>query len=326
MPGGRPSRIEVYTRLSTQIDELWQTLGGLPRPFEARDVWEGIWYAEAHHSTAIEGNTLRQSQVEELLRTGQAVGDKQLSEYLEVKGYADAARWVYEQAVSLGTADESITMQDVRETHHRAMAPLWETLPPRGALPGEGPGNFRQSEIARFSSGMKPPINTLVHPLVERWVSEANGLTGNSDTFIEQLATLHARFERIHPFFDGNGRTGRLLLNLQLVRLGYPPAIIYSSGRPVYLRALRAADRGDHGPLGEFLARAVLDNLHKFIVPAVAGPARLVPLAALANEEIKATALRIAAYRGKLDAIKGADGQWRSSRNKVDEYLATRWQ
>ena len=73
-------------------------MGGLPSPAEASDIWEGIWFAEAHHSTAIEGNTLVYRQVEELLRHGRAIGDKELREYMEVKGYADAAEWVYGQA------------------------------------------------------------------------------------------------------------------------------------------------------------------------------------------------------------------------------------
>ena len=93
-------------------------------------------------------------------------------------------------------------------------------------------------------------------------------------------------YERIHPFLDGNGRAGRLLLNLVLVRLGYAPAIIYTRDRTRYLAALRSGDRGDPGPLGEMLARAVLDNLYRFIVPAVAGPNRLVPLAALATPKM----------------------------------------
>jgi hypothetical protein len=132
-------------------------------------------------------------------------------------------------------------------------------------------------------------------------------------------------FEQIHPFLDGNGRTGRLILNLLLVRLGYPPAIIYKNQRTTYLKALRRADQGEPGALGEFLARAILDNLYKFIVPAVAGPARLVPITALASKKVSANALRAAAVRGRLQATKGPDGQWRSTRNWVNRYLSSRY-
>ena len=116
-----------------------------------------------------------------------------------------------------------------------------------------------------------------------------------------------------------------MVLNLLLVRLGYPPAIIYKGERATYLRGLQRADNGECGQLGEFLARAILDNLYKFVVPAVAGPARLVPLAALADQRISATALRTAANRGRLEAVRGADNQWRSSRNWVDTYLQDRY-
>jgi Fic/DOC family len=135
---------------------------------------------------------------------------------------------------------------------------------------------------------------------------------------------VHNEFERIHPFLDGNGRTGRLVLNLLLVRLGHPPAIIYKQQRTAYLKALRKADAGEAGQLGELIARAILDNLYKLVVPAVAGPARLVPLAALGTKAVSHDALRTAAARGSLQATKGSDGQWRSCRRWVDEYVATR--
>ena len=67
-------------------------MGGLPNRLEASDIWRGIWFEEAHHSTAIEGNTLVLKQVEALLAEGRAVGDKQLAEYMEVRGYANARR------------------------------------------------------------------------------------------------------------------------------------------------------------------------------------------------------------------------------------------
>ncbi|MDT5346895.1 MAG: hypothetical protein QOH91_182, partial [Mycobacterium sp.] len=75
---GRPARSAVYNRLDTQISELWNRLGGLPSPLEAAGIWKDIWTAEAHHSTAIEGNTLVISEVQKLLDEGRAVGAKQL--------------------------------------------------------------------------------------------------------------------------------------------------------------------------------------------------------------------------------------------------------
>ena len=150
-----------------------------------------------------------------------------------------------------------------------------------------------------------------------------NNLREPSDVaFPERLARVHNDFERIHPFLDGNGRTGRLLLNLLLVRLGYPPAIVFKNERTKYLDAMRKADRGDDGPLGELIARAVTNNLYRFVVPAVAGPARLVPLASLVDEKsgVTATALRAAAERGRLRARKSENGTWLSSKKWVADY------
>jgi hypothetical protein len=189
----------------------------------------------------------------------------------------------------------------------------------------ERPGSFREHDIAPFPGGMTPPPWPDVPPEIRSWLRGLNKVA-SADRAIEALALSHSQFERIHPFLDGNGRTGRLLLNLVLVRLGYAPAVIYKRDRTRYLQALRAADTGDPGPLGEMLARAVLDNLYRFVVPAVAGPNRLVPLAALATKTLSEGALRVAANRGRLRAQKGPDGQWRSTRGWVDEYVATRHQ
>ena len=116
------------------------------------------------------------------------------------------------------------------------------------------------------------------------------------------------------------------MLNLILVRLGYPPVVIYKRDRSKYLRALQKVDDGYSSPLGEMLARAILHSLYRFVLPAVAGPARLVPLEALATPELNAAALRGAAGRGRLQATRGSDGRWRSSKSWVEEYKESRYQ
>lgn len=164
----------------------------------------------------------------------------------------------------------------------------------------------------------------LVAAEIASWVGDVNQLRGRTTGMVSKLARVHCRLEQIHPFLERAGRAGRLVLNLILVRHGYPSAIIFKRDRDAYLRALRRADAGERGQLAEMIARAVIDSLYRFVVPAVAGPSRIVPLAALETEDITASALRVAAGRGRLKATRGADGGWRSSRHWVEEYLAGR--
>lgn len=326
---GRPSRKEILDLLDASVQDLRERFGGLPRPEEAAGIWRDIWVHEAHNSTAIEGNTLVLREVETLLQRGRAVGSKELKDYLEVQGYAAAAQWVYSQALAPGhePRGDLVTVTEVRQVHQLAMTPVWGVAPHPDAGPAEGPGSFRLHDIHPFGGGMTPPAHPLVPARLRDWLDALAAVgTGTGAHTISQLAQAHAAFERVHPFLDGNGRTGRLVLNLALVRLGYPPAIVQKRDRTRYLRALDKADNQQPGALTELMARSVLDNLHRFIVPGLAGPHRLVALEALTREGVTAIGLRNAASRGRLQAVKGSDGRWRSSVVWVDAYLATKHQ
>ncbi len=325
MARGRPSRQTIYSQLDDAIEDLRSRMGGLPSPAEAEEIWDDLWHQEAHHSTALEGNTLILNEVRKLLDEGRAVGSKELKEYMEVIGYGAAAKWVYGQAMEPGdwTTGDLLSLQEVRTVHYEAMTPVWNVAPHPHATPAETPGNWRRHDIQPFPEGMTPPPFPEVEHRMADWVAQVNQLRDSSEKpFAERLAKVHNGFEKIHPYLDGNGRTGRLLLNLLLVRLGYPPAIVFKNERTKYLKVMRKADNGEHGPLGELIARAVTNNLYRFVVPAVAGPARLVPLASLVDAKagITATALRAAAERGRLRAQKTDSGAWLSSKNWVAEY------
>jgi len=343
---GRPSRSAVFDRLNRSVSELYATVGRLPEPIEGEGIWEGIWYEETHNSTALEGNTLILREVKTLLEEGRAVGDKELREYLEVQGYAEAAQWVYGRAFEVPVHDAFdevmgplISLRELREIHRRTVEPVWRHFPPADHDAGEGPGSYRRHDIEPFPSGMQPPPWPDVAPQMTDWEREANEMIGYYTEWLDQdspidradpathpiakLAHLHAHFERIHPFRDGNGRAGRLALNLMLVRMFYPPAIVYKRDRPKYLRGLERADRGDPCPLGELLARTLIHGIDRFLLPSLAGPQRLVPMSALADRDLSPIALRRAAERGRLRAQRRND-QWYSTRKWVDEYKASR--
>lgn len=299
-------------------------MGGLPSLDEAKGIWEEIWQEEAHHSTAMEGNTLGTREVQLLLFEGRAVGSKELKEYLEVQGYADAAYWVYGQAVKGHAGFAELTIAEICEIHQRVVSPVWQFFPPPHLDRRDRPGHYRHTNVEALRPGLVPVDWPLVPPLMTDWVDNANGIIERDTQIIEDFAELHASFERIHPFNDGNGRVGRLLLNLLLVRFGYPPAVIHKRDRGRYLDGLRRADEGDPGLLGEVLARSVKNGIDQFLIPKLAGPHRYVPIASLTDMGFSHNALILAAKRGRLEAAQ-KNGQWYSSRKAVEDYIKSRY-
>ncbi len=321
---GRPSRAFILEQVTLGLRDLAKT-GGLPSPTESAEIWRHIWHEEAHNSTALEGNTLILREVKHLLDEGRPVGNKEMKEYLEVLSYGQAAEWVYSQAITPGSwgASGVISQTEIRHIHEMTVEPVWRFFPPDDLDPEEGPGKFRRHDIGAFPEGMTPPPFTEVDALVTDWLKLANDARSDGEHPLVHIARLHATYEQVHPFRDGNGRTGRLILNLILVRMGYPPAIIRKAQREKYLGAIRRADRGEFLPLAELIARSVKDSLDRFLLPGLAGPNRLLPLSALATTKHTAAALRKAAERGRLNYQRDETGRLYSMKKWVDDYGKT---
>jgi Fic family protein len=319
---GRPGTDQVLQKLDQAVQVLHQRLGGLPDSPEADNIWKNIWLEETHHSTALEGNTLTSRELYYLVELGVARGNKELRHYLEAEGYATAAHWVYEEAVTaFKQRGFNFSMAHVRHAHILLIRPLWDVRHP---VSGDRPGEFRHAPAIIAGSPVKPVPAGEVADRMEQWVARVTAGSQRAHP-VAWAAELHADFEIIHPFADGNGRTGRLLMNYILIAHGYPPSIILKSQRSRYIGALEQAQlRNNYLGIVDLVARSVLENLNKLLLPYVATESDLVPLAVLGKESgYQASYLRGLAQTGKLRAVK-AGNIWFSSQQWFDEYLESR--
>jgi Fic family protein len=331
---GRPAINTLFKQFAKCQVNL-EHFGGLPSLNKASKIWDEIWFIEAHNSTGLEGNTLVLSEVKALLKRNVNIGGKKTADYLEVIGYGQAAKWVYTQAKepqSYAPDKDIITQTEIRNIHYILLKAIWEVAPHKNALPEENPGSYRKHDILPFPKGMTPPSFMEIDAQMTDFIRDTNRICSdilmkkiNSENIPLILAEIHCSFEKIHPFLDGNGRTGRLILNLILVRLGFPPCIILKSRRKRYLEAMDLADKKNYKPLAEILSRGILDNVHRFIIPEYMKEKDLVSLQSLVNKEFTYSALRQAASRGKLNVKIGEDGTYYSTPASLEEYKNNRY-
>jgi len=167
---------------------------------------------------------------------------------------------------------------------------------------------------------LTPPSAARVPNLMKEWVEWMEG-PGLRYEPIVRAAIAHHGFEAVHPFEDGNGRTGRLLLNLMLMRTGYPPALLLRDWRVGYIQGLAQADTGNYRPLANLIGRAVEGGLDLYLGACVAEEdAEYLPLSDLAQLTGYAAAhLGWLIRQGRLEAVKRG-GRWYSTLAAVERY------
>lgn len=266
-------------------------------------VWKRTGALNTWGTNAIEGNTLTWEDVEKLLIERKGVADRPVPDILETIHHEEAFRGL------LKRLDAPIRIVTALELHDEVF---------KGIKPDAG--QWRRVSVSIGGSKHRPPRPEQVVPEMAHWEREYSDRDLAGEEVFTLGAWMHHRFEAIHPFSDGNGRIGRLLLNLHLLKHNWPPVHILPPDRDRYMRCMEAAHGEGAGMLEGFLlecmARSLLDILDQVGTKQDAlGPLKV--LAKGGPYSPKYLALR--ASQGVLPALK-VGGAWRTSERALRLY------
>lgn len=301
------------TRLLTRLQQKKAALDAL-RPLPPAVVSrlnEQLTVEWIYNSNAIEGSTLTLRETQLVLETGLTIGGKSLREHLEVINHQQAIQYVE----ALANSTEPLTLFHVRQIHRLVMV----------RIDDDNAGQYRTLPVRIAGAAHQPPEAWRVPELMESWREWLQTEAANLHP-IEQAALAQHRLVNIHPFLDGNGRTARLVMNLALLRHGYPPTIILRVNRRQYYRALAQADAGQPAVLVNFVGRAVERSLTLFLEACTPQTAPTPPeddwlplREAAVGTPYSQEYLSLLARKGRLEAVKRGRN-WYTTRRAVETY------
>jgi Fic family protein len=303
-------------KLTTRIDQKLERLQTLrPLPSSAvQKLQEHFEIEMTYNSNAIEGNSLTLKETFLVINEGLTIKGKPLKDHLEAKDHHEALEMVYE----LISHDVKPTVSEhlIRTLHQLVVKKTDE----------EFAGKYRTSNVYIGGAEHTPPDALQVPSDMKKlmgWFAKEHKVMHP----IELAALLHHKFVYIHPFFDGNGRTARLLMNIAIMRAGYPLAVILKNDRQKYYRALQAADKGNPLALVKFVAQGVersLDIYLKTLLPSTQGKENYLPLSEISKDTSYSTKyLNLLARQGKLEAHKEGRN-WLTSKEALQRYIEGR--
>lgn len=240
---------EQYAALFTSIDEMKAELDRR-RPLtagELKRLQDEFLVEFTYNSNAIEGNTLTLQETA-LALEGVTIDKKPLKDHLEAVGHRDAFLYV----VSLVSEKIPISERIIREIHSLVLMDR-----------PEDKGVYRRIPVKIMGAYHEPPQPYLVPVQMERLVAD---LSKNNRHPIETAALFHLNFEGIHPFIDGNGRTGRLILNLMLMQADYPPIDVKFADRRKYYTCFDSYYRDNYAsPMVNMVGEYVKERLSQYL-------------------------------------------------------------
>ncbi len=304
------------SQLQKRIDEKFDRLQKL-RPLLAdkvKKLREQFAIEMTYNSNAIEGNSLTLKETFFVISEGITIKGKPLKDHLEAKDHQEALEYLY------GLADQK-NQNDILETTIRNLQKLVVKETASNIA-----GSYRDGNVIITGANYWPPDAFEVPNLMRSAMNWIN--FGKENLHPVELAALaHHKIVFIHPFFDGNGRTARLLMNLLLMRAGYPLAVVLKNDRKKYYQTLAQADKENLAPFVDFIARAVersLDIYLSVLAPATSRAQKYLLLSEIAKSTpYSEKYLNLLARQGKIDAHK--DGRnWRVSLESVNEYIKNR--
>jgi Fic family protein len=238
----------IAPSLEARVMEKFRRLDSLrPLPETAvKKLKEKFEIDMTYNSNAIEGNRLTLRETWLVLRKGVTISGKSLGEHLEAKNHLEALRHLFE----LVQTKRQINEKDILNLHKMVMSKTDDSIA----------GTYRAQQVFIEGAAHVPPppnkVRELMKNAIKEMASEAKGVNA-----IKSASRIHHLITWIHPFTDGNGRMARLLLNLRLMRGGFPPIVLRKTKRKSYYSALEMADDGDLYPITSLIAEEVERSL-----------------------------------------------------------------
>ena len=290
--------------------QVLQTSRPLPN-IALHKIRESLSIEWTYNSNSIEGNTLSLRETQMVLQEGITIKGKSLREHFETHNHDKAIDYLY----SIVNDDYNLRSLDVLSLHGLVLRSIEDDFV----------GRIRNAGVRISGANFTPPNANKVSDLLDELIDfiNTNPLQLND---IELATVFHHKLVWIHPFFDGNGRTVRLAMNLLLMRSGFPPAIILKNDRKKYYEALNQANSGNYQKLTLLMCQSLERTLNIYINALPGNDKEYIAISNLVQEPNMPYGqeyISLLARTGKIDAYKEGRN-WLTTREAVEDYMATR--